>query len=137
VRRTQEIDGSRPLSPAVDAEFNSPGLGRIAPAVTQPKRVTHPTDAKLTYRPIGRLGALPRAHDVSLRQTYVRVGKRAQIMAGRSAHAKQLKRANRELHFLRTRLGRLICDILRKTGHDPALQEVFAIPHSRAGQVRR
>jgi len=36
-------------------------------------------------------------------------------MAGRYAHAKQFKRHNRELKFLRTRLGRMIRDIRRKT----------------------
>ncbi|MGE0675080.1 MAG: IS5 family transposase, partial [Methylibium sp.] len=103
----------------------------------QPKNVTHPTDAKLMYRAIVKLGALARKHDVPLRQSYVRVGKKAQIMAGRYTHAKQFKRANRELRFLRTRLGRLIRDIRRKTEHDPALKETFAIPLGRASQVRR
>jgi IS5 family transposase len=58
-------------------------------------------------------------------------------MAGRYAHAKQFKRAGRELRFLRTRLGRLIRDIRRKTADDEGLREAFAIPLSRAGQVRR
>jgi IS5 family transposase len=103
----------------------------------QPKNVTHPTDAKLMYRAIVRLGALARTHGVPLRQSYVRVGKRAQIMAGRYTQTKQFKRATRELRFLRTRLGRLIRDIRRKTEHDPALREIFAIPLGRADQVRR
>jgi hypothetical protein len=60
-------------------------------------------------------------HDVLLRQSYVRVAKRAALMAGRYAHAKQYKRHNRELRFLRTRLGRLIRDIRRKTADDAAL----------------
>jgi IS5 family transposase len=41
-------------------------------------------------------------------------------MAGRYAHAKQFKRHNRELKFLRTRLGRMIRDIRRKTEGDGA-----------------
>ena len=45
----------------------------------------------------------------------------AAIMVGRDTHAHQFKRANRQLKFLRTRLGRLIRDINRKIAGDPAL----------------
>ena len=58
-------------------------------------------------------------------------------MAGRYAHAKQFKRHNRQLRFLRNRLGRLVRDIQRKTEHDGELRQAFAIPLSRANQVRR
>ena len=102
----------------------------------QPKNITHPTDAKLMYRALVMLGRLARENGVVLRQSYLRVGKRAQIMAGRYTHAKQFKRANRELKFLRTRLGRLIRDIRRKTADDPHLREIFALPLTRADQVR-
>jgi IS5 family transposase len=40
--------------------------------------------------------------------------KRAAMMAGRYAHAKQLNRHQRELRVLRMRLGCLIRDIRRK-----------------------
>ena len=53
-------------------------------------------------------------------------------MAGSYAHAEQFKRANRELVFLRTRLGRIVRDIGRKIDGDAALEEVFAIPLSPA-----
>jgi IS5 family transposase len=103
----------------------------------QPKNVTHPTDAKLMHKAIVMLGKLTKKHRLDLRQSYVRVAKRAAIMAGRYAHAKQWKRHRRQLKFLRTRLGRLIRDIRRKTAHDEMLKETFAIPLSRAEQVRR
>jgi len=113
-------------------------LERVSVDTTvQPKNITHPTDAKLMYKAIVKLGVMARRHGVPLRQSYVRVGKRAQIMAGRYAHAKQFKRANRELKFLRTRLGRLVRDIRRKTAEDPALAELFAPLLSKADQVRR
>lgn len=83
------------------------------------------------------LARLARTHGVALRQSFVRVAKRAALMAERYAHAKQFKRTGRELRFLRTRLGRLIRDIRRKTADDEALREAFAIPLSRADQVRR
>lgn len=113
-------------------------LARITVDTTvQPKNVTHPTDAKLMLKAVEHLGRLARAHGVALRQSYVRVAKRAALMAGRYAHAKHFKRHNRELRFLRTRLGRLIRDVRRKTAGDDGLKEVFAIPLSKAMQIRR
>ncbi len=102
----------------------------------QPKNVTHPTDTKLMHKAIVTLGALARKRGLRLRQSYVRVAKRAAIMAGRYAHAKQWKRQRRQLKFLRTRLGRLIRDIRRKTEGDADLTAAFAEPLSRASQVR-
>ena len=113
-------------------------LARITVDTTvQPKNVAHPTDAKLMLTAIRQLGRLAREHGVGLRQSYVRVAKRAALMAGRYAHAKQFKRAGRELRFLRTRLGRLIRDIGRKTEGDEDLREVFAGPLGKAMQIRR
>jgi IS5 family transposase len=113
-------------------------LERVAVDTTvQPKAVAFPTDARLMHKAIVMRGALAKKNDVPLRQSYVRVAKRAALMAGRYAHAKQFKRHNRELRFLRTRLGRLIRDIRRKTDGDQALQEIFATPLSRADQLRR
>jgi IS5 family transposase len=113
-------------------------LERVAVDTTvQPKAVAFPTDARLLHKAIAMLAALARKHGVALRQSYLRVAKRAALMAGRYAHAKQFKRYNRELRFLRTRLGRLIRDIRRKIEGEAALQEAFAIPLSRAEQLRR
>ncbi len=112
-------------------------LERVAVDTTvQPKNVAFPTDARLMHKAIVMLGREARTHGVPLRQSYVRVAKRAALMAGRYAHAKQFKRAGRELRFLRNRLGRLSRDIGRKIEDDEELKEVFAIPLSRADQVR-
>ena len=56
-------------------------------------------------------------------------------MAGRYAHAKQFNRHNRQLRFLRTRLGRLIRDIRRKIEGHTVLEKVFASALSRAMQI--
>ena len=61
---------------------------------------------------------LAKKHGVDLRQSYARVGKFALIKHQRYAHAKQFKRANRELKTLRTYLGRVIRDIARKIEDD-------------------
>ncbi|MDP6706917.1 MAG: IS5 family transposase [Alphaproteobacteria bacterium] len=113
-------------------------LARVTIDTTvQPKNITFPTDAKLLETAIQQLGKLARQHDVRLRQSYTRVAKRAAMMAGRYAHAKQFKRMNREIKRLRTRLGRLIRDIGRQIDGDEALQEAFAIPLAKASQIRR
>ncbi len=62
---------------------------------------------------------------VIIRQSYRRVSKRACIMAGRYIHAKQFKRARRELKFLRTRLGRVIRDIRRQIDGNSTLESKF------------
>jgi IS5 family transposase len=109
----------------------------VVDTTVQPKNVAFPTDARLMHKAIVMLGREARNHSVPLRQSYVRVAKRAALMAGHYAHAKQFKRHNRELRFLRTRLGRASRDIRRKIDGDEALKEIFAVPLSRAGQVRR
>ncbi len=112
-------------------------LARVTIDTTvQPKNVAFPTDAKLLETAIRQLGKLAKEHDVPLRQSYGRVAKRAAMMAGRYAHAKQFKRMNRQIKFLRTRLGRIIRDIRRMIEGDGALEEIFAVPIGRASQIR-
>jgi IS5 family transposase len=82
------------------------------------------------------LGKLAKARGVKLRQSYTRLAKRAAMMAGRYAHAKQFKRMNKKINFLRTRLGRLTRDIQGKIEGDETLQEIFALPLARARQIR-
>jgi IS5 family transposase len=69
---------------------------------------------------------------VQLRQSYVRIAKRAAMMAGRYAHAKQFNRHRRELRILRTRLGLLIRDIGRKVAGQVDIGAAFALPLARA-----
>src|SRR5262247_4947870 len=101
----------------------------------QPKNITFPTDAKLVHAAIKGLNRLARQHGVSLRQSYLRIAKRAALMAGRYAHAKQFNRYRRELRLLRFRLGRIIRDIARKVVGS-GLEEVFHEPLARARQIR-
>lgn len=94
----------------------------------QEKNITHPTDSKLYYQAILKLGKAARRRGIVLRQSYVRVAKRALIKAGRYAHAKQFRRMRRELKTLNTRLGRMIRDIRRKAPQpDGALEELLAM----------
>jgi IS5 family transposase len=117
--------------------LNKRDLARVSVDTTvQPKNVAFPTDAKLLETAIRQLGKLAKAHGVPLRQSYVRVAKTAAMMAGRYAHAKQFKRMNKQIRFLRSRLGRLIRDITGKIKDDQVLREVFAIPLTKARQIR-
>jgi IS5 family transposase len=102
----------------------------------QPKAITFPTDAKLAHAAIKGLNRLARAHGVRLRQSYLRIARRAAMMAGRYAHAKQFKRHRRQLRSLRTWLGRLIRDIRRKIVGQPQLEATFERSLSRAAQIR-
>jgi IS5 family transposase len=112
-------------------------LERVAVYRTvQPKAIAHPTDARLMHRALEKLVDLAKRNGVDLRQSYVRVAKRAAIMIGRYIHAHQFKRARRELRFLRTRLGRLIRDIRRKIAGDTALEERFGVLLALSSRVR-
>ena len=92
------------------------------------KDVTFPTDAKLIHRARVRLVKQARRAGIDLRQSYVRVGKRALIAHQRYAHAKQFKRARRQLRKLKTYLGRTIRDIERKIEGRAALEDAFLRP---------
>jgi IS5 family transposase len=94
-------------------------------STVQPKAVAHPTDARLMHRAITKLVGFAKRNGVPLRQSYLRLAKRAAIMVGRHTHAHQFKRARRQLKFLRTRLGRIIRDIRRKIDGDAALEARF------------
>ena len=108
----------------------------IVDTTVQPKAVAFPTDAKLMHRARERLVRLAKQYGVPLRQSYVRVGKRALMAYQRYAHAKQFKRANRPLRSVRTFLGPVCRDIVRKTRSDADLRQIFAQPLSLAFRVR-
>jgi IS5 family transposase len=112
-------------------------LKRVSVDTTvQPKNISFPTDAKLLHAAIRGLNHMACKHGVRLRQSYVRVAKRAAMMAGRYAHAKQFNRHRRELRILRTRLGRLIRDIRRKIDGQEHMAAAFEAPLARASQIR-
>jgi IS5 family transposase len=94
----------------------------------QEKAITFPTDAKLIHKAREKLVQMAKDQGIDLRQSYVRLGKRALIMQGRYRHAKQHKRANKAMRKLKTYLGRTIRDIRRKSAPDEALRERFLRP---------
>src|SRR5712664_4288309 len=89
-------------------------LARVTVDTTvQPKNISFPTDAKLLHAAIKGLNRLANKHGVQLRQSYLRIAKRAAMMAGRYAHAKQFRRHQRQLRI------RIIRDIRRKIEGQP------------------
>jgi IS5 family transposase len=108
----------------------------VVDTTVQEKAIAHPTDARLTHRAIEKLVDLAKREGIELRQSYLRLAKRAAIMVGRYTHAHQFKRARRQLKFLRTRLGRIIRDIRRKIQGNAALEDRFGPLLDLAARVR-
>ena len=98
----------------------------IVDTTVQPKNITFPTDAKLLNRAREKLVKLAQELGVELRQSYTRLGKFALIAHQRYAHAKQFKRAKRALRKLKTYLGRIMRDIVRKIEGNSELEAKFA-----------
>ena len=107
----------------------------IVDTTVQEKAVMFPTDAKLLNRARVRLVRLARETGILLRQSYVRVGKWALIQHQRYAHAKQFKRANRQLRRLKTFLGRTVRDIERKIKGQAELSAYLRPELFKAGRV--
>jgi transposase, IS5 family len=107
----------------------------IVDTTVQEKAVTFPTDAKLLNWAREKLVKLAKTHGLELRQGYPRVGKLALIKYQRYAHAKQFKRARRQLRRLRTLLGRVMRDIERRVQGRPSLNQIFRPLLFLAGRV--
>ncbi len=108
----------------------------IVDTTVQEKNVAYPTDAKLCHRAREKLVKMAKDHGIKLRQSYKRVGKHALIMQQRYAHAKQFKRAKKQLRKLKTYLGRTIRDIKRQIKGNRELEAAFLRPLWLAERVR-
>ena len=92
----------------------------------QEKAIAYPTDARLYHKARVLLVKAARGRGIPLRQSYLRLGKRALIMSSRYAHARQMKRARREQKKLKNYLGRVYRNILRNCSHpDEKLLELL------------
>ena len=80
----------------------------------QDKAIAFPTDARLYFKARASLVRMARKAGIALKQSFERLGKRALMMNGRYAHARQMKRARREQKRLHTQLGRVMRDVARK-----------------------
>jgi len=92
----------------------------------QEKAIAHPTDARLYHKARVLLVKASKDRGIALRQSYLRLGKRALILSGRYAHARQMRRAKREQKKLKNFLGRVYRDILRNCPEpDEALKDLL------------
>ena len=101
----------------------------------QTKAVAHPTDSHLLMRGIEWLNRLAKQHGIALRQSFLRVGRRARRDVSRLIHGRGHKQAMRWVRKLRTWLGRLDRDIGRKIAGDAQLEAVFAAARERIAKV--
>jgi len=104
----------------------------------QEKAITFPTDAKLYQRMREKLVSKANECGITLRQSYIRKGKQALIMHGRYAHARQYKRARKQLRKLKTYLGRVTRDIERKLQPDQLkeFEKLLGLSHRLLSQKR-
>ena len=94
-------------------------LNKVNVDVTvQEKAIAFPTDARLYHKMREALVRAAKARDIELRQSYVRVSKKLLMQQGRYSHARQYKRARKTTKRLKTMLGCVYRDILRKI-NDP------------------
>ena len=78
---------------------------------------------------------LAKRHGVPLRQSYARLGKKALRLASRYAHARQMKRARREIKRLKTYLGRVFRDVRRRLEVRPEVATHFAAALARVERL--
>ena len=69
----------------------------------QDKAIAFPTDARLYFKARAALVRMARKSGLTIKQSFERLGKRALMINGRYAHARQMKRARREQKRLHTR----------------------------------
>lgn len=80
----------------------------------QSKAVRYPTDARLYNRARERLVKTARECGLKIKQSYERAGPQLLMRQSRYAHARQMNRARACTRKLRTNLGRVIREILRR-----------------------
>jgi len=97
----------------------------------QEKNITYPTDAKLCHKMREFLVREAKKRRIELRQTYARVSKRALVMQGRYRHAKQGKKAAREVRKIKRYLTRVVRDVIRKIDprDEPMKERLFLASH--------
>ena len=109
----------------------------VVDTTVQPKAIAHPTDSRLLNRAREQLVDEAKAHGVELRQSYARVGRRAEQQAGRYAHARQFRRMRGQPRKLRGWLGRGIRDVALASAGRSRVPDGHGHTRSRPGRVAR
>lgn len=99
----------------------------IIDTTVQEKAVSFPTDSGLYYKALWALVRYSRKRGLELRQSYVRVSKKALHQQFQYRKTRKFRLANRETRRLRTYLGRVIRDINRKMSPDAKLSRLLQV----------
>lgn len=83
----------------------------IADTTVMEKNITYPRDISLYLKSLQAMVRIAKKRGIELRQTYTRVGKRHAHLYSRYAHARQMKKARRELKKLKTITGRVLREL--------------------------
>ena len=103
----------------------------------QEKAIAFPTDARLYFKMRASLVRAAQARGIHLRQNYKRVAKKALAKQGRYSHARQMKRSKKMTKKLKTMLGCVYRDILRKVENpDTDLQDLLNLADRLLKQQR-
>lgn len=86
----------------------------VVDTTVQEKNITYPTDSKLYKKGIDLISVESKKLNISLKQNYKFVSKKALFKSSCYYRAKQMKRARRETKKLKTYLGRISRDFKRK-----------------------
>ena len=94
----------------------------------QEKAIAFPTDARLYFTMREHLVRAAQSRGIHLRQSYKRVAKKTLSRQGRYSHARQMKRSKKMTKRLKTMLGCVYRDILRKMENpETELQELLKL----------
>ena len=108
----------------------------IADTTVQEKAIAYPTDANLYCKMIKDLVRFAREHKIKLRQTYLRVSKKALYMQNRYLRARQLKRAKRERKRIKTYFGKPLSNFERQVQNTGFAQGKLKLAHRLYQQER-
>ena len=106
----------------------------------QEKNISFPTDIGLYFSLIRSLVKYGKSHQIKMKQTYMRVGKKLLRRHSGYCHAHQMKRAAKVRVKMKTNLGRLYRDIQRKLPEelvsDVAFQNLGKLVEKALSQTR-
>lgn len=119
-RRRIGIEGAEAILEATVRTAEATGIVKrssfkkvIADTTVMEKNITYPRDVCLYLKSLVMMVRIAKKKGIRLRQTYARIAKRLSYFYGRYAHARQMKRAKRELKKLRTITGRVLRELNR------------------------
>jgi IS5 family transposase len=102
----------------------------------QEKNITFPTDTKLQKKVIDKCLAIAHKENLTLRQTYTRTLKRHFVNLRFSKHPKNRKRVKKARRSIKTIAGRLVRELQRLVGDNPAYKELLLFYQSAINQQR-